>query len=210
MTPDRPNPDASRIDVRSDDPHSDAARRLLQRPLSREELDAQTVEVARPIEAEGGTRISLLLVECGGERLALPGEVVRRVALPATVHRVPHRSNAVLRGICNLGGQLVPVADLAAVLELEAVPEDRPERERRMLLLGEASEPWAVEVDRVIGVIRIDPGTLLDPPVTVRAARDHMTEHLVESIGDAADDSSRRVALLSGTRLLEGLGRSLA
>jgi len=189
---------------------SDAARRLLQRPLSDEELAAQTCEVARPLEEEAGTRISLLLVECGGERLALPGAVVRRVTLPAVVHRVPHRSNKVLRGICNLGGQLVPAADLAALLELDGSGEEGDSPRRRMLLLGESPEQWAVEVDHVIGVVRIDPEGLLDPPATVRAARDHLTEHLVELAADFGTGQAERVAVLSGPRLLEGLARSLA
>jgi chemotaxis-related protein WspD len=189
---------------------SDAARRLLQRPLSDEELAAQTGEVARPLEEEAGARISLLLVECGGERLALPGAVVRRVTLPAVVHRVPHRSNKVLRGICNLGGQLVPTADLAALLELDGAGEEGDSPRRRMLLLGESPEQWAVEVDHVIGVVRIDPEGLLDPPATVRAARDHMTEHLVELAADSGTGHAERVAVLSGPRLLEGLARSLA
>ena len=189
---------------------SDAARRLLQRPLSDEELAAQTCEVARPLEEEAGTRISLLLVECGGERLALPGAVVRRVTLPAVVHRVPHRSNKVLRGICNLGGQLVPAADLAALLELDGSGEEGDSPRRRMLLLGESPEQWAVEVDHVIGVVRIDPEGLLDPPATVRAARDHLTEHLVELDANSGTGQAERVALLSGPKLLEGLARSLA
>ncbi|MHC4833848.1 MAG: chemotaxis protein CheW [Planctomycetota bacterium] len=170
---------------------ADAARRLLQRPLSDEELAAQTGEVARPLEEEAGARISLLLVECGGERLALPGAVVRRVTLPAVV-------------------QLVPTADLAALLELDGSGEEGDSRHRRMLLLGESPEQWAVEVDHVIGVVRIDPEGLLDPPATVRAARDHLTEHLVELAADLGAGQAERVAVLSGPRLLEGLARSLA
>ena len=187
---------------------SEAARRLLQRPLSESELATQTREVARPIEEDAGARVSLLLFECGGERFALPGSVVRRVTLPTAVHRVPHRSNAVLRGICNLGGQLVPAADLASLLELDASPEPRDSPHRRMLLLGESPDFWVVEVDEVLGVVRVDPAGLIDPPATVRAARDHLTEHLVEL--ETGSARVERVAMLGGPRLLEALARSLA
>lgn len=197
-------------DAASAAPHSEAARRLLQRPLSDDELVVQTAEVARRLEEDTGRRISLLVFECGGERLAIHGSVVGRVTLPAIVHRVPHRSNAVLRGICNLDGQLVLVGDLAALLDLDGSSAPSDSRDRRMLLLGESPEQWAVEVDRVIGVFGVDPDRLLDPPATVGAARDHLTEHLVEI--DVADggDGTERMALLSGERLLAGLGRGLA
>lgn len=195
---------------------SEAAQRLLNRPLTEGDLADQTAEVARPLDEGAGDRISVLVVECGGERLAMPGSLVRRVALPAIVHRVPHRSNAVLRGICNIGGQLALAADLAALLDLERPPGGAEDRARRMLLLGDGAEQWVIEVDRVIGVVRVDPARLLDPPATVRAARDRLTEHLVEidlsggSDGGDGGGGTVRMALLSGSRLLEGLGRSLA
>jgi hypothetical protein len=60
----------------------------------------------------------------------------------------------------------------------------------------------------VLGVVRVDPAGLIDPPATVRAARDHLTEHLVEL--ETGSARVERVAMLGGPRLLEALARSLA
>ncbi|MGA0173388.1 MAG: chemotaxis protein CheW [Phycisphaerales bacterium] len=190
----------------------DATRRLLERPLGPEELAAQTREVARVLEEDACERTSILVVECGGERIGLPGSLVRRVSGPSPVHRVPHRTNAVLKGIVNLGGQLSLVGDLVALLELPKAATATgpgPGRDRRMLLIGETPEQWVVEVDRVLGVLRIESTRLESPPVTIRAARDHHSEHLVDLREGEAAGGPGRIAVLGSDKLLAGLRRSL-
>ncbi len=190
----------------------DATRRLLERPLGPEELQAQTLEVARVLEEDACERTSVLVVECAGERLGLPGSLVRRVSATLAVHRVPHRSNAVLRGIVNLGGQLSLVGDLAALLELPKSATNASGdagRDRRMLLLGESPEHWVVEVDRVLGVLRIESTRLEAPPLTIRAARDHLSEHLVDLHEGEAAGGPGRIAVLGAEKLVAGLRRSL-
>ncbi len=190
----------------------DATRRLLERPLGPEELEAQTREVARVLEEDACDRTSILVVECGGERIGLPGSLVRRVSGPSPVHRVPHRSNAVLKGIVNLGGQLSLVGDLVALLELPrpaGAKAGDAGRDRRMLLLGESPEQWVVEVDRVLGVLRLESARLESPPVTIRAARDHHSEHLVDLREGEVAGGSGRIAVLGADKLLAGFRRSL-
>lgn len=190
----------------------DATRRLLERPLGEEDLRAQTAEVARPLEEDACERASILLVECGGERIGLPGSLVRRVGGPQPVHRVPHRTNAVLRGIANLGGQLALVADPVALLELpQPAKRDDPKAaaSRRMLLLGESPEQWVIEVDRVLGVLRIETSRLEPPPLTIRAARDHLSDHLVTLGEGEAEGGPGRIAVLGAEKVLAGLRRSL-
>ncbi|MFM1889702.1 MAG: hypothetical protein RLZZ565_459 [Planctomycetota bacterium] len=190
----------------------DATRRLLERPLGPEELEAQTREVARVLEEDACDRTSILVVECGGERIGLPGSLVRRVSGPSPVHRVPHRSNAVLKGIVNLGGQLSLVGDLVALLELPrpaGAKAGDAGRDRRMLLLGESLEQWVVEVDRVLGVLRLESARLESTPVTIRAARDHHSEHLVDLREGEVAGGSGRIAVLGADKLLAGFRRSL-
>lgn len=190
----------------------DATRRLLERPLGPEELAAQTLEVARVIDEDASDRTSVLVVECAGERLGLPGSLVRRVDATSALHRVPHRSNAVLRGVVNLGGQLSLVGDLGALLELPrpaAAATRESDRDRRMLLLGESPEHWVVEVDRVLGVLRIESTRLESPPLTIRAARDHLSEHLVDLHEGEIAGGAGRIAVLGADTLIAGLRRSL-
>jgi chemotaxis signal transduction protein len=63
-------------------------------------------------------------------------------------------------------------------------------------------------VDRVVGVVRIDPAAMTEPPATIEAACDRYTRRLL--MDPSASDGSRRIALLDGERLLAGLARSLA
>lgn len=183
----------------------DAMAELLSRPLSQRDLAEQTRAAAMPLERESARLESVLLVEVGGERMGLPAALVRRVFPLAPVHRVPHRTNRVLRGICNLGGRLTLAASLEAVLDL-AAEAAADARQRRTLLIGEESAAWAIEVDRVLGVIRADAETLAEPPATVEAARERHTARLL----DDPTPGGGRIALLDGERLLASLARSLA
>lgn len=183
----------------------DAMAELLSRPLSQRDLAEQTRAAAMPLERESARLESVLLVEVGGERMGLPAALVRRVFPLAPVHRVPHRTNRVLRGICNLGGRLTLAASLEAVLDL-AAEATADSSQRRTLLIGEESAAWAIEVDRVLGVIRADAETLAEPPATVEAARERHTARLL----DDPTPGGGRIALLDGERLLASLARSLA
>lgn len=183
----------------------DAMAELLSRPLSQRDLAEQTRAAAMPLKRESARLESVLLVEVGGERMGLPAALVRRVFPLAPVHRVPHRTNRVLRGICNLGGRLTLAASLEAVLDL-AAEAAADARQRRTLLIGEESAAWAIEVDRVLGVIRADAETLAEPPATVEAARERHTARLL----DDPTPGGGRIALLDGERLLASLARSLA
>lgn len=198
--------DASTPERRGD---RDAMSELLDRPLSAEDLAAQTRDAALPLAEETGSRKSVLLVEVAGERLALPASFVRRVFAVAAVHRVPHRSNRVLRGLCNLGGRLVLSGSLEALLDLAPSGDGEAAGDaRRTLLVGDEAAAWAVEVTRVVGVVRIDPAAMTEPPATVEAARDRFTHRLL--VDPLAGESSHRIALLDGDRVLAGLARSLA
>ena len=190
-------------------PARDAMAELLDRPLSASDLAEQTRDAAMPLAEEAGTRTSVLLVEVAGERLALEASLVRRVFAATPVHRVPHRTNRVLRGLCNLGGRLVLSGSIEALLDLSpAGDEPATATARRTLLIGGEAEVWAIEVDRVVGVARIDPAAMIEPPATIEAARDRYTRRLL--MDPSAVDGSRRIALLDGERLLAGLARSLA
>ena len=41
---------------------------------------------------------------------------------------------------------------------------------RRMVVLGQVPEQWVVQIDAVVGVTAVNPGTFKRPPVTVDAA----------------------------------------
>jgi chemotaxis-related protein WspD len=112
--------------------------------------------------------------------------------VPATqVHRVPHRTNAVFRGIANHEGELLLVVSLEAALGLP--PHERPER-RVLVVLGTGRDRWAFEADMIEGVLDVPANAFRAPPVTVTASRSGCVEALAATtIGE--------VVVLEPTRL---------
>lgn len=180
-------------------------RTLLQRPLPDDELAANTRMVATPLEERDQLDASLLIVNLGQERLALDVGFARRVVPMRTVHRVPHRTNELFAGLCNIQGELLPVARLDKLLGI--VVTDRaghsPSAHQRMVVVGEASAAWAVIVDRVEGIRRFDSSTFIAPPATVARALDGVTDALVPL------DASNHAARLQPAKLAAALGRCL-
>ena len=196
----------------SDEPNSlrqtrdyiDLMRALLDRPLSPEELAANTALVSAPAaERAGGTR-GLLVFALGAERLGLDAAHAHRVVPISAVRRVPHRTNAVFAGIANIGGELTPVARAGQALGVAVT-----EQASRFIVIGPPNARWAFAVDSVEGLRRFDPSRTLPPPATVRHAADGCTEALVE-IAARDGSGSSLVSILDPARLAALFARSLA
>ena len=162
-----------------------AILRLLNRPLSPEDLRDSTDRFARPLAPVEENIASLLLFRAGDELLALPVMAVAQVTPLSSVHWIPHRSNKTIRGLSNIDGQLIICASLENLLELSSPDTDGsadrdPQRDsRRMIVLGDEPDRWTVQVDEVIGVTRIDPESYKQPPLTVECSLRRYTESLV-------------------------------
>ena len=187
-----------------------AMSRLLDRPLDDEDVRATTLRVEQPLTVADGELVSVLAFRVHDELLGFPAEDVVRVALVAPVHRIPHRTNAVIRGFCNLEGELLICASLSAILEIQgpeatdAAASPDPAGRRRMVVIGRRAENWAVVADEVLGVIRLEAKTLLPPPATVQQARQCFTRSL------APLQDGRTVAVLDASRLDAGFKAALS
>lgn len=185
---------------------ADAIQRLLDRPVTPADLAAGTEMAARPPQSRMTRSVRVLLFRLGNETAALPAKVLRRVTPHARVSPIPHRTSGVLRGICNIRGELVLCADLRRLLGL-ADPEGEPgafaSDPRRMVVLGPADNSWVFEVDALMGVENVDPSTFREPPMTVG-----------HSIGDytvgVSEIGGRCVTILDGERILAGFKAGLA
>lgn len=177
-------------------------RALLDRPLSREEIEETTAVVAAKAERVATQLRSVLVFRAGEERLALEADATHRVVPATAVRRVPHRTNAVFAGIANVSGELTPVASIAAALGVPAggVPT-------HFIVIGEAGARWAFAVDLVEGVRRIDAERSIAPPTTVRHAADGCTHCLVPITDDGHE---ALVAVLDARKLAALFARSLA
>ena len=146
---------------------------LLARPLSEADLDRATASLAAPLEERAHARTSLLAVRAGAEILAVRATETARVVPVSRVHRVPHRSNAVFRGIANHEGELLLCMSVEAALGLAPRPDagDSPAQPAALVVVEHGRERWAFGVDAVIGVTDVAEGDMRAPPMTVSAAR---------------------------------------
>jgi chemotaxis-related protein WspD len=190
---------------------TDAMIRLLDRPLSAADLVETTARIGQPITPPERETRSVVAFRLGAEWFAVAAGDVHRVTCPVPVHHVPHRSNAIIRGLCNIEGQLLicgSLRDLLGLVDGEMPDAEMPDAEQlsgdvRMLVLGEPHDGWVVEVDAVLGVVDIDLRSVQPPPVTVEHARDRYTDSIV-SLCEA------RAALLSTDRLKAGFEAALS
>ncbi|MBX3389284.1 MAG: chemotaxis protein CheW [Phycisphaeraceae bacterium] len=182
--------------------HSDSLFRLLERPLLESDVRASTEDAASPAETGERGRIGVVLFGLGNESLALPASVVRRVTAFAQPVRIPHRSGGVLRGVCNVRGELVLCADLRRLLGMPA-REDANTEPLRTMVIGPASAAWAFEVDALHGIGRVDPSALASAPLTVEHA-------LGAFVAGLAEVDNRPVTVLDGERILAGFKAALA
>ena len=186
---------------------SEAILRLLDRPMTSAELDARAELVSQPVQLGSGASVRLLLFRVGEEVAALPARQLRRATPLARPTPVPHRSGGVLRGVCNIRGELVLCADLHRLLGLparrEGAPGDGAVDTRRMVVVGPQDNSWAFEVDALMGVENADPTRFRAPPVTVEYALGDFTQAVT-------DIGGRSVAVLDGDRILAGFKAGLA
>jgi chemotaxis signal transduction protein len=184
-----------------------AILRLLDRPIGPTELDAGTTLAARPVDAGRGQAVRLLLFRIGEESAAIPAKQLRRVTPLARPSPIPHRSSRVLRGICNIRGEIVLCADLHRLLGLPdraaaTAPQEASADPRRMVVIGPPDNSWAFEVEALLGVENVDPASFRAPPVTVEYSLGHFTLGVTEIGG-------RCVTILDGERLLGGFSAGL-
>lgn len=199
-------PDTPAANIASE--HDSAMRRLLERPASEADLAAGAERAALPPVVHEGPTIGLLLFRLGGETAALPAKVLRRVTPWARPTRIPHRTTTVLRGVCNIRGELILCADLHQLLGLPdrraAEPGTADAADpRRMVVIGSQDAPWVFEVDGLVGIERAGTAQILPPPVTLEHAVPTYTTGIAEINGE-------RVTILDGERVLAGFQAGLA
>lgn len=116
-------------------------------------------EIADGVEAMEELPEEFLAFELSGETYAVPIGAVREILKVPVITSVPRVPDNVL-GVMNVRGEMLPVYDLRARLNLEplhrrvAGPGDVP-RETRVVLLKELEGDAGILVDRVRGVVRL-------------------------------------------------------
>lgn len=186
---------------------SSAVLRLLDQPVCAADLAAGAEAASRPAATHVSGTTGVLLFRLDNECLAIPARLLRRTTAYTRPLPIPNRSTGILRGLCNIRGELVLCADLRRLLGLPAhdnaeTSGDTGADARRMVVIGPAGASWVFEVDALIGVERIDPQSLRLPPMTVEHALGACVAGLTEIAGAG-------VSVLDGERVLAGFKAGL-
>jgi chemotaxis-related protein WspD len=150
--------------------YREAASSLLDRPLTEKDLTDATLRVAAvPSPIEQGTR-SVVIFRLVNEWFSLPTTRFQEVAEERTIHHLPHRKGAVVVGIVNIRGQLLPCISLSRLLGVDSpspAAQHRAEAAGRLLVVHDEQGGLAFQADEVAGVRHINPRDLRPPPSTV-------------------------------------------
>jgi chemotaxis-related protein WspD len=156
------------------DVYAQYGRQLLHRPITSETQKGWTDSLAKPMATEGLLSDSVLVFRLGDEYFALPTRLFDEVLPMQKVHRIPHRTSHVVRGLVAFRGRLELCVSLGGLLGVEkAVHEDldilndltRINDKRitgnRILVINKDSEArYLFPVSTVIGTFRYQLETL--------------------------------------------------
>jgi chemotaxis signal transduction protein len=164
-----------------------AIQRLLDQPILPDDMQEATDRVARALQPPDKHVQRLLVFQLCGQLFAVAAKSVSKVTHAVPVHRIPHRTNALIRGLCHVDGDLLLCADLKNLLEIGSPVSESTQRAsdppalegRRMIVLQEQARLWTVEVDAVEGVLAVIPEDLQTPPLTVDSRTGHFTANVV-------------------------------
>ncbi|MEO0795441.1 MAG: chemotaxis protein CheW [Verrucomicrobiota bacterium] len=107
------------------------------------------------------------------EWLAIEAKIVKEITADASVHRIPQRTNEVLRGLVNVRGELQICVSLRSLLSLRDTGEKHILSRRvhpRMIVFQGEDGAFVFRADEVYGVHPLEMDTLQDSPVTVSKA----------------------------------------
>jgi chemotaxis-related protein WspD len=147
-----------------------AARQSLRRPVDEAYREQWARQLRMPLPQRVTADRSGLVFRIGREWLALPARVIDTVAPLAPLHRVPHRTGAILLGVVNIEGRLVPALSLAALLgidENEAPASSGRRSFARLLVLDWEGQLLALPVADLHGIVRYAAPMVQAPAATI-------------------------------------------
>lgn len=154
-------------------------------------LDERARGLTRPFTTPAAEGDLHVIVRAGGRRVALPMAALRSVVESPPITRLPPNGRSLI-GVVALGGEVVPVADLGALLGYA----DRPaETERLLLVVEDGDSQLALKVDGVEGheTLLPHPSARIDLSDSVHAPAASLT-HEVGADGLVALDINAALA----------------
>ena len=169
---------ATHVHCRNCPLYSHAAAAMLDGALPQGYLEEWTAHVAAPKQPTAVAAFSLLVFRINAEWFALPMSVLDEVVERRPIRTLPHARSAFIKGIVNIGGQLLVCVSLTRLLELPG----RTEQEKtahtifeRLLVVTAPGGRLAIPVSEVAGPARCQADDLRPAPATVERAPAHFT-----------------------------------
>ena len=161
-----------------------AGRHLLDREAPENYRREWTAVFAKVKTKKKVTTHSVFVFRTGGEWMALPAKLIQEVVEFGVIHTLPHRSNAVLRGVVNIRGKLELCFSIGAVLGIERLEktEDKDEgyiSPSRLVVAQRLGERIVFPVSEVYGSFRYAEGMLQQLPVTVSGSKAAFTKGIL-------------------------------
>jgi purine-binding chemotaxis protein CheW len=102
--------------------------------------------------------LEILVFEVGGQRYGLPAADIREIVRAVAIVPLP-KAPAIVEGIINLRGRLVPVLDLRTRFGLPAKPVEPADH---LIVAWAGPRLVALRVDRATHLVRLDPAEVED------------------------------------------------
>lgn len=117
-------------------------------------------------DIQGGGSMTVVTLALGSQTLAIPTDLLREILDPLPVTRVPG-AGALVPGVVNVRGSVVPLADLKQAL---CIPDEGQDDRSRVLvldvMLGGEGATVAIAADAVHEVATIDRGAIEAVPAS--------------------------------------------
>jgi chemotaxis-related protein WspD len=182
-----------------------AGKTLYDRGIPPETLEEWTVlySSAKVDEVQGDLLVVIFRLK--KEWLALKASFFQEATELHPVHIIPLRSNKIFRGLVNINGELILCISMADIIGLsdEYVEVSSRKVYRRICVLNNGGERFAIPVDEVRGIRRIVSDALLNPPATI-------AKSLVTYTVKCFNLEDMNVGLLDENRLFDALKRSVS
>jgi chemotaxis-related protein WspD len=185
--------------------YNKAGRRLFDREVSEGILKEWTENLIGAKEKEALDTISVIVFRIKDEWLAYKTLYLQETTDIRPIHRIPLRTNNVLKGVTNINGELLLCVSIADLMEY-SVEETRKDIDttiyERMIVVSKDGERYVFPVDEILGVYRISLSDVKEPPVTLTKA----PQTLIDGVFDLDE---KKVGLLGEDKLVDSFKRSL-
>jgi chemotaxis-related protein WspD len=132
-----------------------AGRSLLEREAPAEYLEEWKQILARPKQNDPSGLLSVVIFRIGANWLAMDTKYFREVTELRPVHRIPHRSRTLLRGLVNIRGELQLCCSISKLLGMTEADADNSVG--RMIVIEKNKDRWVFAVDQIHGTENISP-----------------------------------------------------